>query len=84
MGKGKTYTEASNGSGAEARRETARNSMRGNDARGGLLGRMAGAAKGGAVCAEGTEGGNAGSNAFAAMQLEAMGSDYQIDWSRVK
>ena len=84
MSKSKTYTQASNGSGAEARRQTARASMRGNDARGGLLGRLAGVVKGGAVADEGAAGGNAGSNAFAAMQLEAAGSDYKINWDLVK
>ena len=53
----------------EARRASARAAMRGNDGRGGLLGRLAGATKGGAV-RKGSMGGNEGSSRFQAMQAE--------------
>ena len=83
MGKSKTYTQASNGSGPDARRQTARESMRGNDSRGGLLGRLAGVVKGGAVCDAGAAGGNAGSILFQEMALRVAERDYKIAQSKL-
>lgn len=62
-----TYTSATN-SRAEQRQANARAAMRGRDGRGGLLGRMAGATKGGAV--QDVAGQNPGSQAFQQMQRE--------------
>lgn len=71
MAKSITYTQASNGSGVEARAEsrqaTARAFCAGNDSRGGLLGRMAGAVSGGSVRGP-TGKQNAGSMSFQEMQ----------------
>ena len=79
MGKSVTYTEATN-TRAEARQEAAREACKGNDARGGLLGRMAGAVKGGALIYEGgSAGGNAGSRNFM-----ALAQDHEINWDLVK
>lgn len=55
------------GENAEARQAAARAACRGNDSRGGLLGRMAGAVRGGAVQDSAPTSGNAGSQAFQAM-----------------
>lgn len=59
---------ASGAASAETRQEFAAQQMRGADARGGLLGRLAGVKKGGSVYKGSSNGGNAGSAEFQAIQ----------------